>query len=500
MDDGLGVPGPTAFAETHSAIVVFVGDRAYKMKKPVDLGFLDFSTRAARERACHHEVDLNRRLAPDVYVGVADVVGPDGEVCDHLVVMHRMPDDRRLTSLLAQGETAWGCLRAVARQVAALHAAAPTSSGDPAIAQVATRDAVAGNWADNFDTIHPFVDEVVPREEFRRVHRLATRFLAGRERLFADRIARGMVRDGHGDLLAEDIFCLDDGPRVLDCLDFADRYRYGDVLLDAAFLAMDLERLGHPAAAEQFLAWYAEFSGEHHPDGLAEHYIAYRAHVRAKVACLRYAQGDAAMAEEARGLHRLVLDHLRRGRVALALVGGLPGTGKSTVASGLSDTLGWALLRTDEIRKDLAGLGHDVAAPEAVDEGLYHPERVAEVYRETLARAQGLLEWGVPVIVDASWSSAADRRAAAELAEATSSTLVQVRCETSLDVARARLAARPPGGDASDATVEVLDALAGRADPWPQAAVVRTDVPIDRVLATARAAVMRQLDLAEAEQ
>jgi uncharacterized protein len=497
MSTGPGVVGPTAFAETHCAIVLFVGDRAYKFKKPINLGFLDFSTRAARQEACRREVDLNSRLAPDVYLGVADVVGPDGEVCDHLVVMHRMPDDRRLSTLLERGETAAACLRSIARQIAALHAEATTSRDDPAIGQTATRDAVAGNWSDNFDTIRPFVDQILPQDEYDRVHRLATRYLEGRKRLFDRRIATGMARDGHGDLLAEDIFCVDDGPRILDCLEFADRYRYGDVLIDVAFLAMDLERLGHPAAAAEFLDWYAEYSGEHHPQSLAHHYIAYRAHVRVKVACLRYAQGDAAMADQARDLHRLVLRHLRRGRIVLALVGGLPGTGKSTVASGLSDTLEWALLRSDEIRKDLAGLGHTASARGPVNEGLYRPERVAETYRELLRRAEELLESGVPVILDASWSSAADRRAAAELADATDSDLVQIHCETGLDVARARLAGRPVGADASDATGEVLDALAGRADPWPQATTVRTDLPIDRVLQHAREAVMRQLDLAE---
>ena len=499
MVNGPDVTEATAFAETHSAIVVFVGDRAYKFKKPVDLGFLDFSTREARQRACRREVELNRRLAPDVYLGVADITGPDGAPCDHLVVMRRMPDDRRLTALLGKGEAASGCVREVARQIAALHARVPTSVSDPAIGRVATRDAVAGNWDDNFDTMRPFVGDVLPDDESRRVHRLVRRYLAGRRRLFDDRIAGAMVRDGHGDLLAEDIFCLDDGTRILDCLDFADRYRYGDVLLDVAFLAMDLERLGHPDAAARFLAWYTEFSGEHHPDSLAHHYIAYRAHVRAKVACLRHAQGDPAMADQARSLHRLALEHLRQGQVALALVGGLPGTGKSTVASALSDTLGWAVLRSDEIRKDVAGLGHTVAARGPVDVGLYRPERVAEVYRKMLGRAQALLQSGVPVVLDASWTSAADRRAAAELAQATSSALVQIRCETGLDVARARLAARPAGADPSDATADVLDALAERADPWPDATIVRTDVPIDGVLAAARAAVIQQLDLAEGQ-
>jgi uncharacterized protein len=480
-------------------VVFFFGDRAFKLKKPVDLGFLDFTTREARAEACHREVALNRRLAPDVYLGVADITGPDGQPCDHLVVMRRMPDDRRLATLLEAGQPSADCLRGIARQVATLHANSPTSADIPAIGAVATRDAVASNWNDNFDTLTRFVGEVLDPDEHARVQRLATRYLAGRHALFDQRIRMGHVRDGHGDLLAEDIFCLDDGPRILDCLEFTDRYRYGDVLLDAAFLAMDLERLGHPDAATRFLAWYREFTGEQTPSSLTHHYIAYRAHVRTKVAALRHEQGHRSD-EQVRLLHRLTLDHLRQGRVVLALVGGLPGTGKTTVASGLADANNWALLRSDEVRKDLAGLGHTDAARTTLDQGLYRPDNVASVYGELLARARTLLELGESVVLDASWTSAAARQAATEVAKATSSDLVQLQCLTSLDVARARLASRPPGTDASDATGEVLDAMAARADPWPDAMQVPTGIAIDRVLTRAHQATLEQLERLETPQ
>ena len=485
---------PVGVVETHCAVVVFMGDRAYKVKKPVDLGFLDFTTRKAREEACHREVELNRRLAPDVYLGVADVLGPDGQPADHMVVMRRMPEDRRLATLLAEGHAVDGCVRAVARQVAVLHAAAATSRDDLAMGAVATRDAVAGNWQDNLDAMAPFVGDVLDAEEFARVQWLAQRYLAGRRALFDQRIHDGQVRDGHGDLLAEDVFCLDDGPRILDCLEFDDRYRYGDVLLDAAFLAMDLERLGHPEVARRFLRWYAEFSGSPAPTSLTEHYVAYRAHVRAKVACLRHAQGGAGSAEEARRLHRLALDHLQPARTVLLLVGGLPGTGKSTVAGGLAETHRWALLRSDEVRKDLASLGHRHPRAAAPDEGLYRPDLVAQVYDEVLDRARRLLAKGESVVVDASWTSAHTRRAAADVARATHSDLVQIDCRVAADVARARLASRGPGSDPSDATQEVFEAMANRADPWPDATVIATGRPIDGVLAEARQAVQEQLE------
>src|SRR5207248_5092618 len=168
------------------------------------------------------------------------------------------------------------------------------------------------------------------------------------------RIALGAVRDGHGDLQAEDIFCLDDGPRILDCIEFDDRLRHVDVLADVAFLAMDLERLGAPEAAATFLARYREFARESYPPSLAHHYIAARAHVRCKVACLRHRQGDDGGADAARGLLDLTARHLEAARVRLVLVGGLPGTGKSTVAAALADATGWVVLRSDEVRKDVA--------------------------------------------------------------------------------------------------------------------------------------------------
>ncbi len=260
MNDG---DRAAAVAETHVSVLVFAGNRAYKLKKPVALGFLDFSTRQAREAACRREVEPNRRLAPDVYLGVADVSGPDGNPCDYLVVMRRMPAGRRLAALV----------RAMA----------------------------------------PLVGPVLEPELASRAG-LARRYLAGRGALLEHRAASGMVRDGHGDLLAEDIFLLDDGPRVLDCIEFDDRLRYGDVLADVAFLAMDLERLGAPRLAAQFLDCYREFSGHPHPASLMEHYVAYRAHVRAKVACLRHQQGDGAAAGEAAALLSLAVRHLERGR------------------------------------------------------------------------------------------------------------------------------------------------------------------------------------------
>ncbi len=367
----MAVP-PAGVAETHSAVVVFVGDRAYKVKKPVDLGFLDFRDLAARAAACRREVELNRRLAPDVYLGVADVVGPDGEVCDHLVVMRRMPADRRLSTLVTVGADVDDGLWHLAHLVAAFHETAERSE---ATARAASRDALATRWADNTAGLLEHGPGVVGLDEVLEVDALAARYLAGRGPLFERRIAAGRAVDGHGDLLADDIFLLEDGPRVLDCIEFDDHLRFGDALADVAFLAMDLERLGRPDLADRFLRAYGEHAGDAWPATLAHHHIAYRAQVRAKVAAIRAVQGKRDAVTEARSLLRLARRHLAAGASRLVLVGGLPGAGKSTLATGLADALGAAVVRSDELRKELAGLAPDAPRARWLRGGHLHPGR-----------------------------------------------------------------------------------------------------------------------------
>ncbi|OHV62176.1 AAA family ATPase [Pseudofrankia sp. BMG5.36] len=475
--------------ETHSATLTFVGDLVYKVKKPLDLGFLDFRTREARLAACEDEVALNRRLAPDVYLGVADLRDAEGRLVDHAVVMRRLPERLRLSTLVRRAQRVDEVLRAVARALAAFHAACETS---PRIEAAGSPDTLAGLWREGVEGVAPFRDAILDGQVVAEIDRLSARYLAGRGPLLAERMSAGRIRDGHGDLLADDIFCLPDGPRILDCIEFDQRLRVGDVLGDVAFLAMDLERLGAREEAERFLGWYREFAGEVHPPSLAHLYIAYRAFVRAKVSCLRSGQGDPDAADLARRLAALALDHLRRGRVRLVLVGGLPGTGKSTLAGQLAEADdGWVLLRSDVVRKELAGLPADAPAPAALnpglDAGLYAPAATEAVYAELLRRAGHALVHGENVLLDASWSAATARAAAARLAGTAAADLVELCCVTAPEVAAARIARRATGGrDASDATAAVHTAMAARADPWPAATVIHTAAPVAESAAAAR--------------
>jgi uncharacterized protein len=477
-----GAPTPrTEVVETHASTLFFVGERVYKLRKPVRFGFLDFRSRATRQEDCQREVALNRRLAPDVYLGVADL-SLEGEPIDHLVVMRRLPDDDRLAALARRGRELDPWLRRVARRLATFHAAAARS---PEIAAHATAGALRAVWLDGFAQTEPFVGTVLTADVEAEIRSSALRWLAGRGPLLDARIRAGRVCDGHGDLQAEDIFCLDDGVRILDCLQFSDRLRHGDVCADVCFLAMDLERLGRADAARRFLEDYQELAGDPFPATLVHHYTAARAYVRATVACLRAAQGDPEATDEARSLQALAFDHLRQARVRLVLVGGPPGTGKSTLARGLAAARGWTVVRSDEVRRAVGGAGPDGAGGAGPDgsggaapgflAGRYRPETTAAVYRELLVRAERLLGCGESVVLDASWVDAGRRGWARDVADATGSDLVEILCRTSSDEAARRIARRSArGDDVSEATPEVGAAMARRMDPWPSATVVDT--------------------------
>jgi aminoglycoside phosphotransferase family enzyme/predicted kinase len=484
-------------AETHISTVFFTCDRAYKVLKPIDVGFADFRRTSERLEAIDREVELNRRLSPDVYLGTADV-SENGELVDRMVVMRRLADDRRLEGLLLDPSLDSGsqhCLEEVVRCVARLHMdAAPIRGADAAMA---TSDAVRANWEDNFESIEGYLGEVIDADEFTEARELVRDYLQGCPELFEERIRSGWIRDGHGDLRAEDIFCEPDGPRILDCLAFSDELRISDVLADIGFLAMDLIHLGHPGAADALLDRYRDLTAETHPESLGHHYIAYRAHVRTKVCCLQYSQGNKDKAALARSLHRLALEQLRVAERVLVIVGGGPGTGKSTVARGLSDSEGLAYIGSDALRKELAGLAPSDRAGAAVGEGIYTPEMTERLYDEMIRRAELLLSLGEPVVMDASFTAESHRQMARELAQRRRVRLVELRCIVEQDTARDRVAARED--DPSDADSAVVDHLTAQAQPWPQADVLDTGRDVASVHAEAVTKVHRRRTSNEGE-
>ena len=483
-----------AVVETHISVLFFFADRVYKVRKPVTTPFLDFSTRELRLASCRAEVQLNRRLAPDVYLGVHDIVDETGAPVDHVVVMRRLPAERRLAAMVADPSFDEANLAAVARRVAAFHSRAGRA---PAIDLAGSVEHLTMLWSTNLEETAAFAGRFVDGALLERIGRQALEYLEGRHPLLAHRVAERRIVDGHGDLLAEDIFCLDDGPRILDCIEFDPRFRWGDVLYDTTFLAMDLERLGRADLARRFLAAYRQYAAETHPDSLEHWYIAYRALVRAKIACLRADGGETGAAEEAAQRLAQAGRHLDEAEIHLVLVGGLPGTGKTTLAAGLAGRLGWAMLRSDEVRKELAGVDATDHAGAPAFEGIYAPAFTTQVYRELLRRAELALGGGDSVVLDATWLDPDQRDAAHRLAARCRAHLHELACDLPVEEATDRIRARAAsGGDASDATPEVLAALAQHLAPWPGA--LRVDTTRPPIVAITTAVGLVRPDLAAA--
>jgi aminoglycoside phosphotransferase family enzyme/predicted kinase len=451
--------------QTHISAVFLAGDFVYKLKKPVDLGFVDFRDPSRRRHFCDEEVRLNRRLAPDVYLGVVPVtdgpaglrVGGDGEPVEWAVRMIRLPDDATLAARVGRGEVGREAVERLAARVAEFHAAA---GGGPEVAANGRFEVVAANARDNFAQAAVPAD-AAGRRVFGRVRELTDAALADLRPLIEARAARGVPRDTHGDLRLEHVYLFPDRPPpadvvVIDCVEFAARFRFADPVADAAFLVMDLKRAGRRDLAAPFADAYFRATGDDEGRGLLPFYTAYRACVRAKVDGLKAVEAEvpAADRDEAAARSRagwlVALGELEAParRPALVLVGGLPGTGKSTLARGLTDRAGFAVVRSDEVRKELAGV-----PPDRPGGDIYTPEWTERTYRECARRAAAVLAGGGRAVVDASFREERWRRELLGVADRLGVPAVFVVCRADLAVVRARLAART--GDVSDAGWEV---------------------------------------------
>ncbi|HVX22152.1 MAG TPA: AAA family ATPase [Acidimicrobiales bacterium] len=459
---------PAAVVETHVSTVFFYGDHVVKVPKPVAFSFVDFTELDRRRENCEREVALNRRLAPDVYLGTATVTLA-GRPVEHGVVMRRLPAERNFEQMVRAGRPVEADLERLAAVLADFHGRAERSARTAA---AATPPALWQRWQNTAEELSPFIGPVVDARRYQELTRLASRYLAGRGPLLEDRIRGGHIVDGHGDLQAADIFFLDDGPRILDCLEFDDRLRYGDWVADLAFLAADLEHLGAEREAGLLLDAYRRRAPESPPPSLFDFYVAARAQVRMLVECLRHPPGGPDPGGASGRFLDVALEHLRRGAVRLVLVGGPPGAGKSSLAAWLADRTGAEVLSSDVVR--------DGVGPSRGEAGRYAGPAVDAVYQALCDRAGELLGFGRSVILDATWTTAERRRMAAQVAQAAVADLHELRCDCPDDVRAARVGNRPRGGPGtSEATPEVAADLAAAADPWPTAAAVDCSTTVE---------------------
>jgi uncharacterized protein len=447
--------------ETHTGIVVLVGDRAFKAKKPVLTDFLDYRTSEERERACFREFKLNSRLSPDSYLGVAHLTDPTGAPAEPVVVMRRYRGEDRLTAIVTHeqpGQSAQSVLDRIANMLARFHEQAER---DQVINEQGKPSAIVQRWHENLTELNRYAatsSSGISDRSLSRIQHLVAEFTLGRATLLNNRIDEGCIVDGHADLLADDIFCAGgDEPALLDCLEFDDKLRYVDRIDDAAFLAMDLEFLGRKDLGDYFLEQYVAHSADTAPPSLRDFYIGYRAVVRAKVDCMRVVQGKLESKADAATHLDIALQHLENGAIRLALIGGNPGTGKSTLAHALAERSGAQVISTDDLRRELLASGAISGGTAVLDAGLYTPDNVAIVYEVALRRAQVLLSEGQSVILDGTWRDPQLRAHAYRVAVETHSALVDLMCVAPTDMAAERINERRGGN--SDVTPEIADAL-----------------------------------------
>ncbi len=455
--------------QTHISWLFFVGERVYKVKKPVDFGFLDFSTLELRRAACEDEVRLNRRMAPEVYLGVVPItvgadgcsrVGGEGDAAEWAVEMILLPEHRMFDVLLGRGEIDNGQLEAIATLLVDFHAACATGAG---VDEHGAPDAVAANAEENFELLAKFVDappRVLSATLLEHLRRSTRAFVATQRELLERRVAEHRVREGHGDLHAANLCITTTGIVAYDCIEFSQRLRCGDVAVDIAFLAMDLDNRGFPAFSTYFVRRYTELAEDHELFDLLDFYKGYRALVRAKVAALTAANADAS--DQVRDEHRL--EALRYVQLAagyrlppvLVLLCGLPATGKSVVGRYLAGRLRAAFLRSDVRRKVLDGVTPATRVRGDAARELYSAEGKARTYGSLLETALADLEAGRPVVVDATFARRADRAEFVAAATRSGSPYLLVVVETPDAVIRERLARRETdASEPSDADLAV---------------------------------------------
>jgi aminoglycoside phosphotransferase family enzyme/predicted kinase len=447
-------PAKIELVQTHISAIFFAGEHVYKVKKPVNFGFLDFTTLEKRKFYCQQEVDLNRRLAKEVYLGVVEIrshqgrviigEGP-GEVIEYAVKMKRLPQDCMMDQWLAKGAITPEVVERIAAKIARFHSQAATS---PEISKFGNIQTIRGNLEENFSQTEKYVGRVLTPDLYREIIGATRRFLERQLPLFQKRIVDGKIRDCHGDLHLQHI-CLGEEILIFDCIEFNRRFRYSDVAADIAFLLMDLDYHEQPLISSDLASHYLRISRDWPLYLLLDFYKSYRAYVRAKVTSFRLedpnisAQEEASSLDEASRYYRLSHTYAARmNRPMLVITGGLIATGKSTIARSLAEALGWEWLRVDVLRKELAQISPLEHRFEKFHRGIYAPDFSRKTYQTLLDRARILLGGGKSVILDGSFKKQADRTTARDLARETQADFLFIECSSSDEEIHNRLARR----------------------------------------------------------
>lgn len=463
--------------ETHISWVILTGDYAYKIKKPVDLGFLDYTTLEKRRRFCEEEMRLNRRLAPSIYIGVVPItgsydsprIGGDGEAVEYALKMAEFPQDDLLDRTLKRGELSFERLDAIARIVADFHGRIEVAGEDTPFG---TPEAAWRPVEDNFRHISLLVEDEHDISRLKKLRQWSEHERDSLKGHIASRKKNGFVRECHGDMHLGNMALVDGKVVIFDCIEFNDFFRWTDVMSEVAFLVMDLEDHKRPDMARRALNLYLQVTGDYEGLRALQYYKSYRAMVRAKVACISLARPglDAGPREEIRRLYReyfaLAESYKNPPAPSIMITHGLTGAGKTTITQTLLEENGAIRIRSDVERKRLFGVLAEESSGSPIDGGIYTSEANVKTYARLEELAGVILNAGYPVIVDAAFLKRKERDRFERLARRLGVPFTVLDFTADEDVLRERVVKRErEGKDASEATLEVLEIQARNREP-----------------------------------
>ncbi len=455
--------------ETHISHVFLTGPWAYKIKKPLELGFLDFSTLEKRHACCIEELRINRRLAPDLYIDVVPITGSverpcmegSGRAIEYAVKMRQFAQDGMLEQVLARGELTSPLIDSIAEQVARFHAGLEPAAPD---SPYGTPRSIMGPALQNFDQLLPLPAAAQDRALLDALQQWTQAQHAALETLFTRRRQDGCVRECHGDLHLGNMVLVDGRVRVFDALEFNAELRWIDVISEAAFLGMDLEQHRRGDLAWRFLNAYLEHTGDYAGARVLRYYMVYRALVRAKVAGIRATQAElaperrAALTEKCHSHVALAHRLATQARPALIVHYGLSGSGKTTASQVILETIGALRVRSDIERKRLHGLAPSARTGSSMGGGVYTAQATYATYARLASAAEDVVRGGCIALVDATFLRRAERDAFRALAQRLGVPFGIAEFTAAAETLRRRVESRErEAGDASEAGLEVLE-------------------------------------------
>lgn len=456
--------------ETHISHILLVGDYAYKIKKSLNLGFLDFTSLERRNYYCENELRLNRRLAPDLYLDCIPICGsPEdpllqgdpAEAIEYAVKMVRFPQESLLDRQLAAGNLHAAHLDGLAQQLAEFYASSARAEIDTPFGMPERVQRMA---RENFEQSRPLLQDSTDRDKLDQLERWTQTTYARLKDTLASRKPDGFIRECHGDLHLGNMILWNGQIRVFDCIEFNEEFRWIDIMNDLAFAYMDLCHRHAPGLARHLLNTYLEFSGDYEGLAVFPYYLVYRAMVRAKIAAIRLQQSDVqcsqhtAISQECRDYLDLALVFTRPQTPFLLITHGVSGSGKTYHTSRLLPILNAIRIRSDVERKRLFGLGPLESSASAVNQGLYTAEASARTYNRLYELSKKILGTGFPVIVDATFLEPEQRRRFRDLARARDIPFVLLLCRADQQTLRTRVEQRQTySKDAAEADIQVLE-------------------------------------------